>query len=424
MILPDLVLQSEEKLNSFLSKNEQRIRNDSIISFAFPINNINLISKLNSFDKYYNDYLFLNKLDEGLSFVALNRLIDLPSNGNDFQSLRSSIVQIKSRMISNSSELNIESLPFITGGIKFDQSKSSDEWNNFNPVHFFVPELIIFKKESNTFLIYNHQVNSKTNLKKVLNEFNDYVSSFFNLKNIINEKRDFVFKNQAAIKDDKQTWCKLVNSVKDILDEKFNKVVLSRRIEYETREQINWVKCFHRLNSEFPDCYLFKFKADDAIFFGASPEKFISVNDKKIETDALAGSAPGKCADIKAELLTDKNMKEHKYVIDFIRETLSKFANNINVDINPQIKKLKNVQHLSTKITGELISQEEVLNLIDSLFPTPAVCGFPKQKAFNTIGEIEKFDRGLYSGLIGWIDLKLNCEFTVALNLFDEKIYD
>jgi menaquinone-specific isochorismate synthase len=156
-------------------------------------------------------------------------------------------------------------------------------------------------------------------------------------------------------------------------------------------------------------------------------------------------------------------MKEHKYVIDFIRETLSKFANNINVDINPQIKKLKNVQHLSTKITGELISQEEVLNLIDSLFPTPAVCGFPKQKAFNTIGEIEKFDRGLYSGLIGWIDLKLNCEFTVAirsalnkngklylyagagiveesipdeeyeetemklntiLNLFDEKIYD
>ena len=44
-----------------------------------------------------------------------------------------------------------------------------------------------------------------------------------------------------------------------------------------------------------------------------------------------------------------------------------------------------------------------------------AVCGLPKQIARETINEIEKFDRGLFSGLIGWIDINFNCEFAVAI---------
>ncbi len=172
---------------------------------------------------------------------------------------------------------------------------------------------------------------------------------------------------------------------------------------------------FRELETTFSNCYLFIVKSNEAVFFGASPEKFLSVHDNNIEIDALAGSASGNSTDIESELLNKKNIKEHKYVIDFIGAAISEYAHDIRVDTSPQIKKLKNVQHLYTKINAKLNEDRNVLSLINSMFPTPAVCGLPKQIARETINEIEKFDRGLFSGLIGWIDISFNCEFAVAI---------
>jgi menaquinone-specific isochorismate synthase len=156
-------------------------------------------------------------------------------------------------------------------------------------------------------------------------------------------------------------------------------------------------------------------KSNDAVFFGASPEKFLSVQDKIIDIDAMAGSAAGDSTDVTHELLNKKNLKEHKIVTDFICDTLSNYAKDVVAAEQPLIIKLSDVQHLHTKITAMLQSKEKVLNLIDSLFPTPAVCGIPKNEALKAIRELETHDRGLYSGLIGWINLELNCEFAVAI---------
>jgi len=113
--------------------------------------------------------------------------------------------------------------------------------------------------------------------------------------------------------------------------------------------------------------------------------------------------------------LNTKNIKEHQCVINFIEDAIAEYATKITSDKNPQIKELSNVHHLYTKIRAKLNSKTDTFRLLESLYPTPAVCGLPKLKAMNAINEIESFDRGLYSGLIGWFDLSLNCEFAVAI---------
>src|SRR5690606_15629740 len=67
-----------------------------------------------------------------------------------------------------------------------------------------------------------------------------------------------------------------------------------------------------------------------------------------------------------------------------------------------------------------------MLHVMRSLFPTPAVCGIPKDKSLKLIEETETFDRGLFSGIIGWFNTDGYGEFFVSIRsalVNDKKLY-
>ncbi|MCH6575766.1 MAG: chorismate-binding protein, partial [Bacteroidetes bacterium] len=336
--------QAANDLYSFISKNEQNILDGSVVSFVFPVNNINLIAKLNLINDNYDEFFFFEKFDEGYSFVALNCLIELSSNKKDILSLEHDISKLKSQLVSNWSDYNINNIPIVSGGIKFDSAKSSEEWNNFRTIHFFVPQIIILQKEDETFLIYNFQANSKINIDDIVIDFTQSVSAILNLHAEATAKKNIIYESNGEINNNEALWNTIVTEAKKKLDSDLKKIVLSRRIELLVKDDIDWTQMFRELETTFSNCYLFMVKSNEAVFFGASPEKFLSVRDNNIEIDALAGSASGDSTDIESELLNKKNIKEHKYVIDFIGEAISEYAHDIRVDTSPQIKKLKNVQ--------------------------------------------------------------------------------
>jgi menaquinone-specific isochorismate synthase len=408
-------VQAANDLYSFISENEQNILDGSVVSFVLPINDINLIEKLNLINENNDEFFFFEKFDDGYSFAAINCLIELAPDGKNILSLENDISNLKSKLLSNWSEYNLNNLPIISGGIKFDSQKFSDEWKNFRAIHFFVPQFILLQKKDESFLIYNFQAKSKSNNENIVNNYNQFVSTIFNSDTEGTAKKNIVYKTNCDNNDKKLLWNTIVAKAKKKLNRGLKKIVLSRKIEFLVKDDLDWTQMFRELGTSFSNCYRFMFKSNKTVFFGASPEKFLSVLDNKIEIDALAGSAPGKSTDVESELLSKKNIKEHKYVIDFISEAISGYAYDIRVDTFPQIKKLKNVQHLYTQINAILNGDRNVLSLMDSMFPTPAVCGLPKQYARETINEIEKFDRGLFSGLVGWIDINFNCEFAVAI---------
>ena len=98
-----------------------------------------------------------------------------------------------------------------------------------------------------------------------------------------------------------------------------------------------------------------------------------------------------------------------------VREALEHHCINMHVSALPQLLKLKNVQHLKTPITGELIPGRCILDVIADLHPTPAVGGFPRLAALEAIRNIENMDRGWYAGPLGWVSASGQGEFAVAL---------
>jgi isochorismate synthase EntC len=73
------------------------------------------------------------------------------------------------------------------------------------------------------------------------------------------------------------------------------------------------------------------------------------------------------------------------------------------------------VVHLETPISATLPDGVGVVDLVDALHPTPAVCGTPTEAARGMIRQLEPFDRGLYAGAVGWTNLAGEGDVTVAL---------
>jgi menaquinone-specific isochorismate synthase len=140
-----------------------------------------------------------------------------------------------------------------------------------------------------------------------------------------------------------------------------------------------------------------------------------------VEFDALAGSAPrGKNEKEDKEfekmlLSSEKDIAEHNFVVEHIKVSLSGFSNEIEIHNNLSIKKLSNIQHLHTFVTAKLENNFSMFNLLKELYPTPAICGSPKDAALRVIKKSENFRRGLYSGIIGFFNFDNEGEFVVAL---------
>lgn len=155
---------------------------------------------------------------------------------------------------------------------------------------------------------------------------------------------------------------------------------------------------------------------------GASPELLISRRGTTIIANPLAGSEP-RSADAqidqaRAEQLLEsaKDRREHALVIEAVVEALRPFCRELRVPSEPSLINTPTMWHLSTLIEGEL--SDETTSSIDlalALHPTPAVCGYPRHAARKAIAEIEAYDRGLFTGMVGWCDDSGDGEWVVTI---------
>jgi len=221
-----------------------------------------------------------------------------------------------------------------------------------------------------------------------------------------------------------ETWRASVTTATDrIAAGELQKVVLAQALEVDLAADLEVVDILSRLGEKYPSCTRFLVEpagTDPPAFFGATPERLVSLRGRTVETDALAGTTgrgetPSEDEWLARELLDDpKNVHEHELVAETIRDQLAPFAASVSTG-DRQIKRLATVQHIHTPITAELAADTHVLSLVEALHPTPAVGGLPPEAALETIRETEPFDRGWYAAPIGWIDAAGNGTFAVGL---------
>lgn len=201
----------------------------------------------------------------------------------------------------------------------------------------------------------------------------------------------------------------------------FQKVVLARAVTAQAEQPFAMIDVLDRLRSNYPAAYCFAIRHGERTFMGATPERLARVDQGRVATMALAGSAPrgatpAEDAAIGAELLASaKNQIEHSIVADTIRTALALHCSTVEIADQPHLLKLKNVQHLETPISGTLLPNRSVIDVIGELHPTPAVGGSPRAAALEVIRAGEGMDRGWYAAPVGWLDAAGNGEFAVAL---------
>ncbi len=211
-------------------------------------------------------------------------------------------------------------------------------------------------------------------------------------------------------------------ALRDIRAGRYRKIVLARALDLELNRALNPLHALNDLRMRYPSCHVYSLaNGAGQSFIGASPERLLRVRDRRLWTEALAGSAPrGRGAADDACLGEElrnraKDRREHALVLDSILRRLRQAGLAPQFAPEPQLLRLPNVQHLHTPITANLPDSFHLLDLLAPLHPTPAVGGTPRDAACGAIPELEPFDRGLYAGPIGWINARGEGEFTVAI---------
>ncbi len=396
----------------------------SLVSFAFKVDEFNILNSINALTNNYSEIFFFQSPASKYSLVALNNVLKI---SNDHQSniseLKNEFDGVKSTFINNWNDLQLDSLPYICTSLKFDSNKNSEDWEDFKPMNIYIPELMFYSNNGKTFGSFNfikdksHEVEKYSNyLIQKLNQLKELSTGKEYDGNGNNEYQFDESKNEV------DSWLDVSDKAIEYLKEKkVRKLVLSRSLSFYLKHTPDWKYLLNKLYKRFPDCYLFFVKQNESHFFGSSPEMFLKVFGNLAEVESVAGSAPRGNKFESDELFeqvlqaSKKNHKEHEYVTEFISDTLNRFSDKVIIKEEKSIKKLDNIQHLATRITAELKSDVQILTVINALFPTPAVCGLPKEEAMSIIRNLETHDRGLYSGLIGWLNFDGDCELAVAI---------
>jgi len=419
-------INSENILNEFaaFTKTLTQFKGPKLISFAFQLEQFDALSLINYLNEHFDDIFFFRTPNNRLTTIGINSANEITSGKtNNFSSLTDNYKYLTENVISNFESVNISSPPIICCTAKFDSVKSSKLWSDFKSLRIYIPEFLFSFQDDSVIGYYNFVVESKSiviNNSSYLSNFLEKLSGL-NKNSIQTSNRKFLIQSTSN-NHELKNWDDIAKqALSELNNGRVEKLVLSRAYSFNLDTAINWNALLKELFARFPDCYLFFIKKNSSIFFGSSPEMFLKVSENIAEVESVAGSAArGDKSESDYELekslrTSEKNHQEHLFVSDFISDILIKYSNNVRIIEEKQIRKLDNIQHLITRISAELNSKENLFELIDSLFPTPAVGGVQKESAMNLIRELESHDRGLYSGLVGLADFEGNCELAVAI---------
>ncbi|WP_458206400.1 isochorismate synthase [Haladaptatus sp. NG-SE-30] len=309
--------------------------------------------------------------------------------------------------------------PRLFGGFSFHaEHATTPPWDGFHGAEFVLPRIQLTRTATDTWLTVSGHDTSPDAVAETLTDVRAEMESLPQMQPTADPPGVETTEHITS----REEWCEQVRRATDqIHDGTLQKVVLATALDVELSESVSVPDTLERLRTSYPECYRFLVEpAEGGGFFGAPPERLVSLRGQTVETEALAGSiargeTPEEDDELAAELAnSEKVREEHDLVTETIRDGLEPLASSVVVG-DRRLKRLSNIQHLQTLISAELTADQHILSVVEALHPTPAVGGLPPDEAMQTIRETETFDRGWYASPVGWFDADGDGEFAVAI---------
>ncbi|NHM13915.1 isochorismate synthase [Xiamenia xianingshaonis] len=306
---------------------------------------------------------------------------------------------------------------------RFDESnpKPTDElFAAFPRLRLMLPEVVLIEDEQGAFL----QVNS-------LGPVYEGRVARFARQAAAAPARAARKVGYALCPDSREQWFSMMDeALAAIAAGRVRKVVLSRRQELVADQPFSSKDVLVNLIDGPSIGTVLLYRYADVFFCGCTPELLVRKRGCRVESMALAGTAPVGSSEeerqaLAAALMADeKNRVEHDYVARFVREVFDRTCYDVDVPGQPQVLPLAHVQHLYTPARARMLEGVDLLTMAGDLHPTPAVSGTPVGEARMLLREVEPYNRGFFAGACGYVDAAGDGEFSVALRtgVFDGEV--
>ena len=154
-----------------------------------------------------------------------------------------------------------------------------------------------------------------------------------------------------------------------------------------------------------------------------SPERFIEVQNGRVETRPIKGTRPRGSSPQQDQALAEelqrceKDRAENLMIVDLLRNDLGRSCEPGSIRV-PELFSLEsypNVHHLVSSITGRLRSDSDTIDLLMRACPGGSITGAPKIRAMQIIEELEPVRRSLYCGSVGYLGCEGQMDFNIAI---------
>jgi para-aminobenzoate synthetase component 1 len=165
------------------------------------------------------------------------------------------------------------------------------------------------------------------------------------------------------------------------------------------------------------------FGAQDHAIVSASPERFLELRGRRVETRPIKGTRPrtgdpGRDALLREALLTSgKDRAENVMIVDVLRNDLGRVCQTGSVT-TPSLCELETfpqVFHLTSTVTGQLRGDLDAFDLLRACFPGGSITGAPKIRAMQILEALEPVRRHVYTGAIGYVDWRGDADWNIAI---------
>jgi len=202
--------------------------------------------------------------------------------------------------------------------------------------------------------------------------------------------------------------------------------VVSQRFDVPTQADPLAVYRILRTSNPSPYMYLLQLPTADGrplAVVGSSPEALVTVRDGHVTMHPIAGTRPRGVTEeddilLAKDLLADeKERSEHVMLVDLGRNDLGRVCapGTVRVADFFGVERYSHVMHIVSTVVGELAPERTALDALTACFPAGTLSGAPKPRAMQIIDQLEPARRGIYGGVVGYLDFAGDADTAIAI---------